>query len=262
MKFAAAAMIAILGAPSLCAAQPSARTRVILVGDSTMARGSGWGDAFCAAAAPDVACLNMAKGGRSSKSYRAEGSWAEVQKELARPGPWKTTWVLVQFGHNDQPGKSERSSDFATEFSPNMAGYVADIRAAKARPILVTPLTRRQFRDGQLIDGLSAWSAAVRKVAAHTKTPLLDLGSDSVFAVQAMGPVKAMDFAQAPPPPEVVAGAAGGTTIEAPKPAPGSNVRVYFDYTHLGPKGAAFFAAMVQDELKTAVPALAARFRP
>ena len=48
---------------------------VLLVGDSTMAPRTGYGEAFCARLAPELACLNLARGGRSTLSYRAEGLW-------------------------------------------------------------------------------------------------------------------------------------------------------------------------------------------
>src|SRR5438093_6291681 len=68
--------------------------RVILVGDSTVASRSGWGDAFGKLLAPGVECVNMGRGGRSSKSYRKEGHWQKVLDA-------KPSWVLIQFGHND-----------------------------------------------------------------------------------------------------------------------------------------------------------------
>ncbi len=235
--------------------------RVILVGDSTTAPKSGWGDAFCASASPDVTCINKAKGGRSTKSYREEGSWAEVQTILADQGDWSRTYVFVQFGHNDQPGKGSRSSDLATEFIPNLRGYVDDVRAAGAYPVVITPLTRRQFRNGMLDDKLSPWAAAARQAAAQAGAPLLDLASDSTFAVQTLGPVRAMEFAQAPAPQEVIdAAERTGTTIDAPKPNPGEPPRAYFDYTHLGPAGAEFFASMVAGEVRAGIPELALFF--
>src|ERR1035438_3928935 len=94
------------------AAQP---VRIILVGDSTMAVNSGYGPGFCALVLEPNACLNMAKGGRSSGSYRAEGSWAQVMDQLKTNSNFKNTYVLIQFGHNDQPGKLGRSTDLATE---------------------------------------------------------------------------------------------------------------------------------------------------
>jgi lysophospholipase L1-like esterase len=245
------------GAPP--ARSPAPPVRILLVGDSTVATRNGWGDAFCALAARTVTCVNLARNGRSSKSYRAEGLWAKVQGLMAAPGARRRTYVFIQFGHNDQPGKPGRSSDLATELIPNLERYVADARAAGATPVLITPLTRRTFQDGLLQDALSPWAAATRKAAAHTHAPLLDLASDSVFAVQTMGPVKAMELAQAPPPQVLIEAAANGTTIDAPKPPQGVH-GAFFDYTHLGPKGAALFAGMVREEVRSALPALARSF--
>ena len=124
-------MLALLAGLAGAQGQPPAGPRLILVGDSTMAPRSGYGNALCARF-QQVACLNLARGGRSSKSYRAEGLWDTVLALLNEKGAGDTrqkTLVLIQFGHNDQPGKPERSTDLATEFGPNMAGYVKEARA-------------------------------------------------------------------------------------------------------------------------------------
>jgi lysophospholipase L1-like esterase len=108
------------------------------VGDSTTAVIGGWGPIFCADHVTSfVACLNLARGGRSSSSYRAEGSWDIALGEMAAPGYAE----LIQFGHNDQPGKPGCSTDLATEFPVNMRRYVEETRARGAVPILLTPLT-------------------------------------------------------------------------------------------------------------------------
>ncbi|HRD96630.1 MAG TPA: hydrolase, partial [Rubrivivax sp.] len=78
---------------------------VLLVGDSTMAPQTGYGDALCRRLEPAVACLNLARGGRSSLSYRAEGLWERVLARLRAGQPGVPRQVLIQFGHNDQPGK-------------------------------------------------------------------------------------------------------------------------------------------------------------
>ncbi len=187
----------------------------MLVGDSTTAVQGGWGPSFCAKHVTSfAACINLARGGRSSGNYRTEGSWALAMNEI-RSGGFNDTYVLVQFGHNDQPGKPGRSTDLATEFPANLKIYVDDIRAAGGKPVLVTPLTRRQFKDGKLVDDLGPWAEAVRKVAVETGTPLVDLHADSSAAVQAMGAAEATRFAQRLPSPEVLAAARTGTTIAA-----------------------------------------------
>jgi lysophospholipase L1-like esterase len=230
----------------------TAPVQIILVGDSTVAPKNGWGPGFCALTTPEVTCINDAKNGRSSSSYRAEGSWTKVIQEL-KPG----TYVLIQFGHNDQPGKPGRSTDLATEFPANMRRYVKEVIAAGGKPVLVTPLTRRTFKDGRLKDDLNLWGDATKKVAAEEGVPVLDLNTESRAAVQAMGPVEANTLAMVSAPPEVAATAASGSSAPAPKEGPSKD----FDYTHIGEKGSAFFGKMVAQELVTGVPELAAYFR-
>jgi lysophospholipase L1-like esterase len=236
--------------------------RVILVGDSTTAVQSGWGGAFCADHLPPfAACLNLARGGRSSFSYRAEGSWDIALAEM-KSGGYAKTWVLIQFGHNDQPGKPGRSTDLKTEFPAFIRQYVRDARAAGAIPVLVTPLTRRSFRDGQLQDDLAPWAEATRRVAAEMNVPLVDLHARSRDVVQALGPLQSMALAQTPPPPEVVAAARTGTTVSAAKPpaapTPAFDQMAFakqaFDYTQLGKTGADLVSGLVSEELSKNVP--------
>ncbi|MGB9988296.1 rhamnogalacturonan acetylesterase [Massilia sp. SM-13] len=257
MKRLSVAALALAMAGSAFAAAPDARpVRFILVGDSTMAHYSGYGDAFCAHVKRSNNCTNLAKGGRSSGSFRAEGRWDEVQGMLRGSAAYRATYVLIQFGHNDQPGKPGRSTDFVTEFPVNMARYVDEVRALGGVPVLVTPLTRRSFRpDGILKNDLAPWADVIRKTAASKNAPLLDLNTDSYNAVQAMGEAEADTLAVAPKP--AAAPAAANSAAAEPQGAPKSE----FDHTHTGPKGAAFFARMVMNEMKAAIPELTKEFQ-
>lgn len=258
--------------------RPIKPSKIILVGDSTTAVIGGWGPSFCAYHVTSfAACVNLARGGRSSYNYRAEGSWDVALAEMKAPG-YVRKWVLIQFGHNDQPGKPGRSTDLATEFPENLRRYVREVREAGAEPVLVTPLVRRQFKDGKHENDLEPWAEAIRKVAAELQVPLIDLNARSAAAVQAMGPTAANRFAQSPPSAAVAAAALTGTTIPgqtgvaapaapatvAPAPPGQSNAAVEpmgqaktsFDYTHLGREGADYFAAMVTRELAVVVPTM------
>ncbi|WP_434989618.1 rhamnogalacturonan acetylesterase [Xanthomonas melonis] len=261
-----------------------AASKIVLVGDSTTAVQGGWGPSFCAQHVTSLlSCVNLARGGRSTSNYRAEGSWDIALQEL-RSGGYRQVVVLIQFGHNDQPGKPGRSTDLATEFPANLRRYVAEARAAGAVPVLVTPLTRRQFERGQLLDDLGPWAQATRAVARDLQVPLVDLHARSRALVQGMGPVLAMRLAQRPADPEQVIAAQSGTTIgktlaqatPAPMPAatgaraiaarpaaqdnastePMGQAKLAFDYTHLGPEGADVFAAIVADELAQQLPGM------
>jgi len=250
--------------------QPIRAVKIILVGDSTTAPHSGWGGSFCALHVTTfAACVNMARNGRSTRSYREEGSWKLALAE-ARSGGFEDTWILIQFGHNDQPGKPGRSTDLAAEFPANLRRYVAEALKAGAHPVLLTPLARRQFVAGQLQNDLAPWAAAV-EVAAEKHVPVVDLNALSARAIQEMGPTAANRLAQMPPSAEVAAAAASGTTIPAqtgvaPPPATSAGdaaaaastgkVNIAFDYTHLGRDGADYFAGMVAGELAVQVPSL------
>ena len=241
--------------------KPIHAVKIILVGDSTMEVHSGWGGSFCALHVTSLAaCVNLGRGGRSTRSYRDEGSWKLVLAEARSPG-FADTWILIQFGHNDQPGKPGRSTDLATEFPANLRRYVAEALEVGAHPVLLTPLTRRQFESGQLQNDLAPWAAAVAKVAAEKHVPLVDLNALSAKAVQAMGPTEANKLAQMAPSVEVAAAAASGTTIAAqtgvaPLSATNAAAGRVFDYTHVGRDGADYFAKVVTDELAVQVPSL------
>src|SRR4051812_44690800 len=98
-------MIRILAIIGICAsmalAAPStqpAKVRIALAGDSTVNDKTGWGIGFAKAMNDQAEVTNFAKGGRSSKSFIDEGHWQKVLDA-------KPDYVLIQFGHNDQPGK-------------------------------------------------------------------------------------------------------------------------------------------------------------
>jgi lysophospholipase L1-like esterase len=229
-------------------------SKIILVGDSTTAVVGGWGPSFCAYHVTSfMACVNLARGGRSSGNYRAEGSWDVALGEMRTSG-YQDVWVVIQFGHNDQPGKPGRSTDLALEFPANLARYIDEARAAGAKPILVTPLTRRMFKNGTLDNDLAPWAEAVRRVAAEKQVPLLDLNAESAAAVQAMGEAAANRFAQLPPGSEPTGTNSPATTETQDLPM--ARAKLSFDRTHLGAEGADYFADMVTRELAEAVPAM------
>lgn len=247
-------------------APPLEPYKIILVGDSTMAPHSGWGGAFCAHhVKSSVACLNAGRGGRSTRSYRQEGGWDIALAEAKVPG-YRGTWVLIQFAHNDQSSKSERWTDETTEFPANLRRFVEEVRAAGATPVLVTPLTRREFRGGKLRNTLVSWSDGVRGVAKAMNVPLVDLNALSAAQAQEMGAEMSTKLAQVPPTDEELAAAKAGTTLTArpapPEPAPiagdGARGQVTrkFDYTHLGDVGAEVTAKLVTQALARAVPGL------
>ena len=102
--------------PMAAAAAPN--IRIVLVGDSTVNDGGGWGYGFKQYLTTNAECINTAANGRSSKSFMAEGRWTNA---LALHGDY----YLIQFGHNDEPGKgTDRETDPATTYKQNLERYV------------------------------------------------------------------------------------------------------------------------------------------
>src|SRR5580658_9906208 len=94
------------------------KIRVVLVGDSTVNDGGGWGYGFKQYLTGNIECTNTAANGRSSKSFIDEGRW---QKALDLKGDY----YFIQFGHNDEPGKGpERETDPNTTYITNLDRYV------------------------------------------------------------------------------------------------------------------------------------------
>lgn len=211
-----------------------AKLRIVLVGDSTVAPQNGWGPGFARFLTDDAECIDAALNGRSSKSFRDEGHWAPA---LALKG----AYYLIQFGHNDQPGKGPaRETDPATTFPQNLARYVDEVRAAGAQPILVTPLVRRNFdpATGRITSsGQEPYVEATRRVAAEKHVPLVDLYARSLAFCERLGP----DACAALNPPR-----------SDGKP----------DTTHLDSAGSLIFARLVVAELRRVVPDLGPHLRP
>src|SRR6185436_9457763 len=145
--------------------------RIALGGDSTVAEGGGWGPGFRGSFGPEVEVLNFAQNGRSSKSYRDEGFWEPAL--AARPH-----YVLIQFGHNDNPGKGpDRETDPTTTYRANLTRYLDEARASGAIPILVTSIVRRNLTDDARVkaDANLPYVEEVRRLGAARHVLVMDL---------------------------------------------------------------------------------------
>jgi lysophospholipase L1-like esterase len=201
--------------------------KIVLVGDSTVALQGGWGPGFCATLTPNVSCVDLALNGRSSKSFRDEGAW---KKALAEKGQY----YFIQFGHNDQKPKPDRHTDPETTFAENLRLYIRETRAINAIPILVSPLSRRNYKDGKLIDdGLKEYAAAARRVAAEESVTFLDLLQMSGKLLGDMTQEQADQF-----------NAGNHPDAKAENSGPAKA-----DRTHLNENGKSVFGRMVADEV-------------
>jgi lysophospholipase L1-like esterase len=216
------------GAPSQAAQSIQPKVRLVLVGDSIVV---GWGKPLRKYLSDEVVVTNLAVGGRSSKSFMAEGSW---QKALAL----KPDYILIEFGHNDQPGHGPQIiTDPQTSYRQYMTRYVEEALAAGIQPVLVTSLSRREWdANGKINSSLQPYVKVVAEIAAEKRVPLVDLHRRSIELYEKLGRDKVNELSN--------------------RQTKGNQPPV-IDNSHLNDKGSELAAQIVAEELKNAVPALA-----
>lgn len=203
-----------------------APVKIVLVGDSTVAPQGGWGPGFCADLTPNVACMDDALNGRSSKSFIDEGAW---KKALAVHGDY----YLIQFGHNDEKPDAARHTDPDTTYTANLKRYIDDARAIGAIPVIISPLARRTFKDGKPSNGdLRLYTDAAQRVAEQENVTFIDLlkMSDALLGTMTQAQADAFD-------------ATGNPDQRA------ENGTSHLDRTHLDAMGKKVFGRMVADSL-------------
>jgi lysophospholipase L1-like esterase len=176
-------------APAAAADEP---VTVFLAGDSTMAHKddnkrpeTGWGEQLQKRFDERRLRIdNHAANGRSTKTFIAEGRWQALIDKV-KPGDY----VLIQFGHNDESkDKGDRYTP-PEDFRANLARFVADVRAKKATPVLLTPVMRRRFdNDGKFYDTHGEYPDLTRRVASELKVPLIDMHRMSEKVLVSYGP--------------------------------------------------------------------------
>jgi lysophospholipase L1-like esterase len=172
LTIAATLSVAVLPATE----QPQPLPTLFIVGDSTVKNGTkgqqGWGDPVAAHFDKTrIKVANHAIGGRSSRTYQTEGRWDRILA-AAKPGDF----VLIQMGHNDGGplddaarargslrGTGEETREIDNPITKKkevvhtygwyLRKYIADARARKMTPIIVSPIPHcplRQVEKGEV----------------------------------------------------------------------------------------------------------------
>ncbi len=204
--------------------------RMVIVGDSTVCIWPkadvrrGWGMFIQDYFTNNLEVTNLARSGRSTKTFITEGLWAAALKEKPR-------YVLIQFGHNDSHDPSQpEATDANTTYENYLRQYIDEARSIGADPILVTPMCRRTFAaDGKLTDALLPYANAMKAVALEKRVPLVDLHTASAKLFEKLGPAGSNELANMPD-----------------------------DPTHFNEKGASAIADLVMKELPVVEPSLKA----
>jgi lysophospholipase L1-like esterase len=221
------AVLCIAGKLANTSAADTPKVKIALAGDSTVTDKAGWGEAFAGLLRNGAECVNLARGGQSSRSFY-KSNWKKVLEQ-------KPTYVLIQFGHNDQPGKGpERETEPETTYRDFLIKFVDESREVGAKPILVTSLVRRVFTpEGKIREDLDPYASAMRKVAKEKNVPLVDLHARSKELMERLGPAKSEAFGPKHP-----------------------KLADKVDGTHLNEYGAKEIAPIIARELANAEPSL------
>lgn len=163
--------------------------QIFIIGDSTASQKeakafpeTGWGMELPTFFNKDIVIENHAMNGRSTKSFINEKRWGTVLSKI-KAGDF----VIIQFGHNDEKIDRPEVGTTLGEYKSNLIRFVSDSRAKKANPILLTPIMRRNFINGQFKDTHQGYPAVVRQVADSLKVPLIDMHKESEKLILGMG---------------------------------------------------------------------------
>jgi len=237
-------MQSLLTVLTLLAAGAADPAVIYLAGDSTMAEKTaevrpetGWGEKLGKFFDDKAIRIeNRAANGRSTKSFIAEGRWDKIVAALHAGD-----YVFIQFGHNDARVADQNVFTAPDDYGKNIAKFIADVRAAMATPVVLTPVMRRRFNDrGELQDTHGIYPEIARKVAADRSVTLIDMHADSGRVLREYGPEesKKLFLILAP-----------GQSTNYPQGIT--------DNTHFSPLGAEEMAAIAVDDIRALIPDLA-----
>lgn len=216
--------------PSRKAAKPPF---FLLAGDSTTAiqstGGGGWGDGFINTTLfHGAGGLNFGHNGATTVSFRDGGDWENVLSELVAHRADYKPYVTIQFGHNDQKSAAGISIE---EYTSNLEQFAADVLNAGGTPILVTPLSRRNYDNSSgtptIIENLADQRAATIDAADTAGVAYIDLNRASTDYLNSIGPQNAYTY----------------------------NLKAD-DQTHLNVQGSQVFGGMVAELIRNEFPCL------
>jgi lysophospholipase L1-like esterase len=229
---------------SLSAQNSNSRPTLYLIGDSTVntpTKGQqGWGSPL-----PDffdstkISVVNRARGGRSSRTFYTEGLWDQVRDSL-KPGDF----VLMQFGHNDGgpladgraraslKGNGDETQDVDNQTTGKketvhtygwyLRKYIADAKSKGATPIVLSPIPRNIWKDGQVARAANDYGKWAAEAAGSESALFINLNEIIAKHYEEIGQSKVAE--------------------------------TYFtatDHTHTTPEGAKFNAACVVEGIRS-----------
>lgn len=194
---------------------PTQKRTLFLIGDSTVKNGSGkgegglwgWGDFL--GEQLDTSHLhieNHARGGRSSRTYIAEGLWDGVLSKIK-----KGDIVIIQFGHNDAGpvndtirargtikgigDETEEIDNMITKkheivhtFGWYLRKYVQETKAKGGTPVLCSRVAQNNWTDGKVVRATENYTLWTRQIAESERVAFIDLNDLTATKYEQLGP--------------------------------------------------------------------------
>ncbi|WP_163539301.1 rhamnogalacturonan acetylesterase [Gracilibacillus sp. YIM 98692] len=172
------------------------KTRIYLASDSTCqtydkneAPQAGWGQ-FLQGYLNQIEICNHAIGGRSSKTFIEEGRLQAILDDI-RSGDY----LVIQMGHNDSTKeRPQRYTEPYQDYKKYLKQYIQGAREKKAIPILITPVTRLHYVNGEFLKDFGDYCNAMKEVANEEAVELIDLMYWSNAHLQTIGYKQAKQY--------------------------------------------------------------------
>lgn len=198
---------------------------LFIAGDSTAAKydgpdQQGWAEPFAQYFdTTKINVVNRARGGRSSRTFITEGLWNQLISEV-RPGDF----VLIQFGHNDAgalneepPGSTRplrargtiptlgeesqeidnvltKQHEVVHTFGWYLRKMVADVRAKRATPFILSTTVRNEWQDGRVERGPGPYQRLNADLAAAERVEFIDATALIAAHYERIGPAQVAAF--------------------------------------------------------------------
>ena len=168
---------------------PRKKITIWMIGDSTMSvkevkayPETGWGMPFVHFFDSSVFVENRAKNGRSTKTFISENLWKPVSEKMK-----EGDYLFIQFGHNDESKEKVDRYTSPEEYKKNITQFINEARSKNVTPVLLTPVSRRKFKDGKQLATHEEYSKLVHELAAELKVAFIDIDTKSQALYQQIG---------------------------------------------------------------------------
>ncbi|KAF4438658.1 Rhamnogalacturonan acetylesterase [Fusarium acutatum] len=197
---------------SVLLAAPIQAAKLLICSDSTTANYAtgnalqGWG--FYIQDYITLTVSNLAKNGRSTRSFIDEGLWSDLLSKTA-----SGDFVVIEMGHNDDgdpttsdratlPGTGEEtvtvttttgSKEVVHTFGWYLRKMIADVKAKGATPI-ISGMVNRNYWTGNTLQSKWPFADYAEAVAKAAGVEYINHTNYSVALFQVMGPTKAKTY--------------------------------------------------------------------